>query len=54
MREIKFRAWDKILNKMVNVIEVNFRAHIIWNEVQTMHFEYIEIMQFTGIGDIDD
>jgi len=48
MREIKFRAWDKDIKKM---LEVNFYQYIFF---QYLHYTYPQdntLMQFTGLFD---
>lgn len=59
MRKIKFRAWSKEYNQMLNVEDINFRDNII----RTHHFENdrplqlvdctekFKLMQFTGLKD---
>lgn len=60
MREIKFRAWDKELNKMFNVLEMHFHnggIDVVEYEpftkpiIKTYPSEDIELMQFTGLKD---
>ena len=64
MREIKFRAWDKKTNKMINHIRnIDFALGKIMNEYdldivngqnsgnQYRGFEHIELMQYTGLKD---
>jgi len=60
-REIKFRAWDKLNEKMVTVWDISFKA---WNdsEINCITVEYdngtyelgyvdFELMQFTNLHD---
>lgn len=59
MREIKFRAWDKESNKMLNVGLIDFRYTQAWfPELITKESPYgslmsskFELMQFTGLKD---
>ena len=65
MREIKFRAWDKIWKKMYEIREISFEMTIckgmimeydntgkIKKGIYTLHkFNEIELMQFTGLKD---
>ena len=61
MRKVKFRAWLKLLNKMVDVVEIDFDYEMIcWiyedkvNQEQSKEwssFDDIELMQYTGIRD---
>jgi len=56
-REIKFRAWDKINNKMYPITGISFTNKDVWlqiNDKQIMgaNFNEIEIMQYTGLKDI--
>ena len=55
-REIKFRAWDKINNKMYPIAGISFTNKDTWlqiNEKQIMgaNFKEIEIMQYVGLKD---
>ena len=59
MREIKFRAWHKERQKMLSVFDINFRTpatvqvlndkYELYNEL----FDCVEIMQFTGLKDVN-
>lgn len=57
MREIRFRAWHKERNKMLDVFGINFRtpatAQVLNDEYN--HYEEllscVELMQFTGLKD---
>lgn len=52
MREIKFRAWDNVQNKILPVEVINFRQDCIVVDDGdcsiTDTFEMFELMQFTG------
>jgi uncharacterized phage protein (TIGR01671 family) len=56
-REIKFRAWDKIDDKLRQVININFNTKeiILLNEYTkesyTRNFEDCVLMQYTGVED---
>ena len=60
MREIKFRAWDKYTETIVEVNRINFdekeidvvlRKTECTEEYESMSFEEIELMQYTGLFD---
>ena len=55
MREIKFRAWDNIEERMLPVENINFREqHISLDEGDnsvTDTFEMFELTQFIGVRD---
>ncbi len=58
-REIKFRAWDKINNKMCPIAGISFTNKDTWlriNDKQIMgaNFSEIEIMQYAGLKDKND
>lgn len=56
MKEIKFRAWDKELNRMCDVIQLGVRD-IIVNFIEEdeisgfLPIDRFEIMQYTGLKD---
>lgn len=50
-REIKFRAWEKTLKKIIFVKDIDFKAKIINNSVAWRFFSEVELMQFTGLKD---
>mgnify|MGYP001600957513 CR=1 FL=1 len=58
-RPIKFRAWDKIDNLLLDCVEINFHQKwvaLVYNngeggELQQRKFGDIELMQFTGLTD---
>ena len=59
MREIKFRAWHKILKRMIVVLQIDFTLEIIVffdnikNDLGYVKFKDIELMQFTNTYDDD-
>lgn len=62
MREIKFRAWDKLNKEIVDVEEIDFMNKVIdyidndyennRQEIIGAYFENIELMQYTGLKDM--
>ena len=52
MREIKFRAWDKINKDMFNVESINFQERRVYKDtVSYRKFNDVELMQYTGLKD---
>jgi hypothetical protein len=52
MREIKFRAWDKLNKDMFNVESINFQERRVYKDtVSYCKFENIDLMQYTGLKD---
>ena len=52
MREIKFRAWDKINKEIFNVESINFQERKVYKDtVSYRKFNDIELMQYTGLKD---
>ena len=52
MREIKFRAWDKLNKEMINVESINFQERRVYKDtVSYRKFEDIDLMQYTGLND---
>ena len=52
MREIKFRAWDKLNKEMFNVEIMDFQERKVYRDtVSYCKFENIELMQYTGLKD---
>ena len=52
MREIKFRAWDKLNKEMFNVEIMDFQKRQVYKDtVSYRKFEDIELMQYTGLKD---
>lgn len=52
MREIKFRAWDKLNKDMFNVESINFQERRVYKDtVSYRKFEDIDLMQYSGLKD---
>jgi uncharacterized phage protein (TIGR01671 family) len=56
MREIKFRAWDKCLNKMLEVANINFISFAVHYAEYSEHIGNLGehcciLQQFTGLKD---
>ena len=52
MREIKFRAWDKLNKEMFNVESINFQERRVYkDDVTYCNFYNIELMQYTELKD---
>lgn len=52
MREIKFRAWDKLSKEMFNVESINFQERKVYRDIVSYRkFNDIELMQYTGLKD---
>lgn len=56
MREIKFRAWDKEIEKMYPVLEIDFVGEWVrmYSKIEGRHCNYLDdlvLMQFTGLED---
>ena len=52
MREIKFRAWDKLNKEMNNIEFINFQERRAYkNDVSYLNFNDTELMQYTGLND---
>lgn len=57
MRRIKFRAWDKTLEEMKEVVSVNFKNKDMFLKEDDFHwiganFFEVEILQYTEINDV--
>lgn len=53
MREIKFRAWDKLNKEMFNVEIMDFQERKVYRDtVSYRKFEDIELMQYTVLKDM--
>lgn len=50
-RIIKFRAWDRVENKMGSIIECGFKEHIDLNEQIKNLSSGLVIMQYIGLKD---
>lgn len=52
MREIKFRAWDKLNKDMFNVESINFQERRVYKDtVSYREFNDVEFIQYTGLKD---
>lgn len=52
MREIKFRAWDKINKEMFNVEFIDFQKREVYKDVVSYRkFNDVELMEYTGLKD---
>jgi uncharacterized phage protein (TIGR01671 family) len=53
MRDIRFRAWDKINKCMGEVETINFDIDLLWcvGNTEQINFENCVLMQFTGLLD---
>ena len=52
MREIKFRAWDKLNKEMFNVEIMNFQEKQVYKDIVSYRtFNDIELMEYTGLED---
>lgn len=55
MREVKFRAWDKIFEKMIQVTDLNLKTGYLIGEIDTKivscKFKDCELLQYTGLKD---
>ncbi|WP_300562729.1 YopX family protein [Companilactobacillus sp.] len=53
MREIKFRAWDKDMERIVNVLDIDLKDK--WVQLDVTYdwdkFDDVELMQYTGKTD---
>ena len=55
MREIKFRAWDKLNKEMFNVESINFQERKVYRDIVSYrNFNDIELMQYTGMKDVTE
>ena len=55
MREIKFKAWDKINKEIFNVESINFQERRVYKDVISYRkFNDIELMQYTGMKDVTE
>ena len=52
MREIKFRAWDKEIKRMLRVLEIDFLEETVGTYRRYYNrFNNLVLMQFTGLED---
>ena len=49
----KFRAWEKKLKEMITVSTIDFRKGMINTDSLWRYFHEVELMQFTGLTDIN-
>ena len=55
MREIKFKAWDKLNKEMFNVESINFQERKVYRDIVSYRkFNDIELMQYTGLKDMGE
>ena len=59
MRDIKFRAWDEDLKRILKVKEIDFEHRIVTLEIsesaiKKISFEDVELLQYTGLKDKGD
>lgn len=59
-RTIKFRAWDKTSNRIINVVEIHFGSDgldiVVWDGEQiayVLHPNQYILMQYTGLKDFN-
>ncbi|MBO0961470.1 hypothetical protein J1P26_17325 [Neobacillus sp. MM2021_6] len=53
MKEIKFRAWEKNLKEIIPVDNIDFEKRMINTGSAWRLFDEIELIQYTGLNDID-
>jgi uncharacterized phage protein (TIGR01671 family) len=59
VREIKFRAWDKVDEVIREVLKIDFDLKVVWllkyvngeKRAYELEFDDIELIQFTGLHD---
>lgn len=51
MREIKFRAWEKSLQEIISVHDIDFSSRQINTNGAWRLFNEVELMQYTGLKD---
>lgn len=56
MRVPKFRAWDITRKRMFLVLEIDYENKLVSDETywHTLHFDEVELMEFTGLKDKND
>ena len=52
-RQYKFRAWEKKLKEMITVSTIDFRKGMINTDSLWRYFHEVELMQYTGITDVN-
>jgi uncharacterized phage protein (TIGR01671 family) len=53
MRQIKFRAWEKNLEEIIPVHDIDFEKKMINTNSAWRIFDEVELMQWTGLKDIN-
>lgn len=53
MENLKFRAWDKVNERIVEVSEINFWTKVIDTTDTFLAFSNVELLQSTGLKDIN-
>ena len=59
MREIKFRAWVRRLDRMCNVTGIDFERNEInilrpgWHMSEWLRRDQVELMQYSGLDDVN-
>jgi uncharacterized phage protein (TIGR01671 family) len=60
MKEIKFRVWDEQIKEMMNVKKIDFSRQLAevesrtrWHVSTYRSFQIIELMQYTGLKDVN-
>jgi uncharacterized phage protein (TIGR01671 family) len=63
-RDIKFRVWDKVNNKMYNIEKMYFKdnkiSHVgidcegLKDEIQVIDINLVNVLQYTGLKDKND
>lgn len=57
MREIKFRAWDKVRKIIVNVVMLSFEQDVLGfddsDAIEYGNTRDFELMQYTGLKDVN-
>lgn len=51
MREIRFRAWQRLFKEMIPVFSIDFENQMINTSGPWRFFNEVELMQFTGLKD---
>jgi uncharacterized phage protein (TIGR01671 family) len=52
MKQVKFRAWEKNLEEIIPVYNIDFDRKMINTDSAWRTFDEIELMQWTGLKDI--
>lgn len=51
MREIKYRAWQRLFKEMIPVFSIDFENQMINTSGPWRFFNEVELMQYTGLKD---